>query len=314
MNGTINNECATETYEMAKSVLLKEQEVSISLLQRHMKIGYTLALGLMSQLEENGVVTEQNSTGSRTLTEKYSINKVGFKEWGLGYSGCDGGDIGTPQMKSKWICGIEWGGGHDPQSLVRYMQEDVSAPPRGYESWEENISYIFNWQVMKLLSAIEGGKVENYKSFAKDAKPFVEGSNGYFKMNLYPIAFKDTNPENWASEFCTITGFASKGEYLQWCKNKRLPKIRSWTSSFTPELVICLGKTYLEDFSKAFFDNGKTLNKEIIENREISWGVNSTGTLVVILPFMVNRHGLVNNSTIQLVGERISQLLSCAHQ
>lgn len=314
MNDTMDNRHGAEAYELAKSVLLKEQEVSISPLQRRMKIGYTVALSIMSQLEDNGVVTEQNHAGVRRLTETYSINNFGFKKWGLGYSGCDGGDIGTPQMKSKWICGIEWGGGHDFDSLVRYMQEDVSAPPRGYESWEENISYIFNWQVMKLLSAIEGGKVENYKSFAKEAKPFVKGSSGYFKMNLYPIAFKDTNPENWASEFRAITGFASKREYLQWCKNNRLPQIRGWASSFIPELVICLGKTYLEDFSKAFFDDGKTLNKEIIENREISWGVNSTGTLLVILPFMVNRHGLVNNNTIQLVGERISQLLACAYQ
>jgi len=101
-----------------------------------------------------------------------------FNKWGLGYSGCDGGDIGNPERKSKWVCGIEWGGGHDPEGLISHMQEDMTEPPKGYESWEENISYIFNWQVMKLLSVIEGGKVEDYKIFAKKVKPFIEGNNG----------------------------------------------------------------------------------------------------------------------------------------
>lgn len=75
MNETMNNECTAEAYEIAKSVLIKEQKVSISLLQRHMRIGYSLALSLMGQLEENGVVTELNPSGVRTLTEKYSTNK-----------------------------------------------------------------------------------------------------------------------------------------------------------------------------------------------------------------------------------------------
>jgi len=75
MNDAMNNEHAEETYETAKSVVIKEQKASISLLQRRMKIGYTLALSLMSQLEENGVVTEQNPIGVRSLTEKFSINK-----------------------------------------------------------------------------------------------------------------------------------------------------------------------------------------------------------------------------------------------
>ncbi len=75
MNEAMNIGHTEETYETAKSVVIKEQKASISLLQRRMKIGYTLALSLMSQLEENGVVTEQNPIGVRSLTEKFSINK-----------------------------------------------------------------------------------------------------------------------------------------------------------------------------------------------------------------------------------------------
>ncbi|WP_260951748.1 hypothetical protein [Campylobacter sp. RM16187] len=39
------------------------------------------------------------------MTEEY------FKKWALGFSGCDGGDIGSPENPSAWLCGIEWGEG-----------------------------------------------------------------------------------------------------------------------------------------------------------------------------------------------------------
>lgn len=28
----------------------------------------------------------------------------------LGFSGCNGGKIGSPNAPSIWVCGIEWGG------------------------------------------------------------------------------------------------------------------------------------------------------------------------------------------------------------
>lgn len=30
-----------------------------------------------------------------------------FARWASGFSGCDGGDIGSSQGKSIWFCGIE---------------------------------------------------------------------------------------------------------------------------------------------------------------------------------------------------------------
>ncbi len=97
-------------------------------------------------------------------------------------------------------------------------------------------------------AAIEGWKVSEYKKFAEDAKPFVEGSSGYFKMNLYPIAFRNTNRELWASAFSSITGFSSKDEYVLWCKDKRLPTISGWVQASVPELLLCLGKDVLSRF------------------------------------------------------------------
>ena len=42
-----------------------------------------------------------------------------FKKWALGFSGCDGGDIGSAQSPSIWLCGLEWGGGFKPEIYQR---------------------------------------------------------------------------------------------------------------------------------------------------------------------------------------------------
>lgn len=233
-----------------------------------------------------------------------------FENWGMGYSGCDGGDIGNRVTPAIWVCGIEWGGGHTPESLASDMKEDVSAPPRGYADWNENLAYPFNWQVMKILSVISGGTVSEYKRFAENAKPFVEGSQGYFKMNLYPIGFKDTSYARWYDKFSSITGFHSKAHYLAWCSERRFPRMRKWADEAAPKLILCLGKTYIQDFQSAFHDEGCELKREVIDDRDLFWGINRQASLVVVLPFMINRNGLVKNQSIQHFGERVSQLLT----
>ncbi|WP_193162354.1 hypothetical protein [Microbulbifer hainanensis] len=235
-----------------------------------------------------------------------------FEKWGLSFSGCDGGDPGTPEKPSIWVCGIEWGGGQSAESLRADVSEPFDEIPAGYESWEENVSYIFNWQVMKLLTVINGGSVSEYREFARVTQPFVAGSQGYFKANLYPISFKDTSYELWAEEFSNISGFDSKLDYVSWCKDHRFPVMRSWVSDFKPKLIICLGKTYSEDFSVAFYDFGHDLHHEIIDGKDLQWGVNKDGSLVIVIPFMVNPNGLTKNSTIQKFGERICELIKSA--
>jgi len=232
-----------------------------------------------------------------------------FKKWCLEFSGCDGGDIGSKDNRSIWVCGIEWGGGHTPESLLEHMSKDFSTPPSGYKDWKENLAYIFNWQIIKLLSAINDRKVEDYKRFAEERKPFVKNSSGYFKMNLYPVGFKDTNVDRWQDEFSKITGFDNKEDYVKWCRKNRFSQIQKWTFKYKPKLIICLGKTYLEDFKQAFLNNKIQLNIKIIDDKELTWGYNTSGTLVVILPFMVNANSLNKNETIQKFGEEIAKLI-----
>lgn len=243
------------------------------------------------------------------MSELIQVNPE-FKKWALGFSGCDGGDIGKQGKSGIWFCGIEWGGGHpaNTEELISIWAEDVSAPPPGYENWKANLEYIFNWQAAKLLSAIEGGHVSDYKQFAEQAQPFVSGSVGYFKMNLYPLAFKNTSHSLWHDAFADATGLASKQDYLAWVKANRFPVMKSWGSTYIPKLVICVGITYREDFKAAFVDEGVELCREVIDDREMYWAKNKNGSMVVIIPFMVNRNGLTRNVSIQKFGERIRSL------
>jgi hypothetical protein len=232
-----------------------------------------------------------------------------FKKWALGFSGCDRGDIGSKQQRSIWLCGIEWGGGHDAESLVESISFDHSLPPQGYDKWEDNLAYIFNWRAMKLLATIDNYEVSSYKNFAKNIKPFVIGSTGFFKMNLYPIAFKNTSFEHWKSEFSKITSLNGKSEYLTWCEQHRFPVMREWVSKYQPKLINCLGISYKKEFTKAFLDSESHIYNEKIEGKEFFWGINRNNTLVIIIPFMVNRYGLTRDSSIQKFGNRISELL-----
>lgn len=231
-----------------------------------------------------------------------------FKDWALGYAGCDGGDPGTASNPSVWVCGIEWGGGHDAAGLRSHLRKTDQHPPGGYDSWQKNLSWIFNWQIMKLLAVMNERPLKAYKQFAKEVEPFVMGAKGYFKLNLYPIAFRTTNQKHWINDFAPITGFSTKQEYVDWCAERRLPKIREWSQFHSPELVICLGKTYRDVFATTFAVSHGTWETEIIDDRELCWAINEYGTLIFVLPFMVNRNGLVRNASIQKFGERISQI------
>lgn len=177
-------------------------------------------------------------------------------------------------------------------------------------AWRFNLAYRYNWQAMKLLSAINGLGVSAYKEFAEKAKPFTVEENGHFKMNLFPLAFKNTSHQLWESGFSKATGLVQKSDYLKWIRENRFPVMRSWVKIHRPKLILCVGMSYLPDFKLAFADEGIEFNRELIDDRELNWAVNSDGGLVVVLPFLVNRNGLTKNISIQKFGDRIRELIT----
>jgi hypothetical protein len=235
--------------------------------------------------------------------------KPDFARWATSYSGCDGGDIGSPAHRAIWLCGIEWGGTRSAECLAKELLRDESQPRTGYPDAAHNEAYIFNRQALKILSATEGTKVSGYRDFCYRAKPFTQGSSGYFKLNLYPVAFKDTSQSRWHGHYAAVTGLATKRDYIAWCQTHRFAQMRQWAATARPKLILCLGKDYRTDFKRAFHDESATFNHESIAGRDLWWSVNADGTLVAIIPFMVNRHGLTRNDSIQKFGDRIGQLM-----
>jgi DNA segregation ATPase FtsK/SpoIIIE-like protein len=58
-------------FELAMAVFIAQRAVSISLMQRHLRIGYRRALNTMAQLQQAGIVTHLNAENARTLTPEY---------------------------------------------------------------------------------------------------------------------------------------------------------------------------------------------------------------------------------------------------
>jgi DNA segregation ATPase FtsK/SpoIIIE-like protein len=54
-------------YDQAVAVVLKHRRASISLVQRHLRIGYNRAARLLEQMEQSGVVSAMQSNGNRDI-------------------------------------------------------------------------------------------------------------------------------------------------------------------------------------------------------------------------------------------------------
>lgn len=54
-------------YDQAERIVMEEQRPSISLIQRHLKIGYNRAARLLEQMESNGLVSPMDSSGKRNI-------------------------------------------------------------------------------------------------------------------------------------------------------------------------------------------------------------------------------------------------------
>lgn len=161
--------------EAARELLVSEQLASVSLLQRHFRLSYGAACTLMEALHREGVVETLAACGTRELAASYKDGSDDFRAWALSpYAGCDGGD----HLAKTWVLGVEHGdSAHDGLA--------VSTAYDGYSIARQS-TYRYNVQAFKLLTAIHGGRVEDWLRFAEIEQPFVQGAPGYFKGNLYP--------------------------------------------------------------------------------------------------------------------------------
>ena len=159
-----------------------------------------------------------------------------LKEWACSLSGCDGGNINA----DIWLCGIEWGGGsrdnyYEYDLLEEINKGSVSADIEQHD-WADSISYPYGRSFAKLYTAINGGKVGDYKEVSS-----LNGSE-LFKANLYPIAFDSTDHDLWhKNKLDEITGFENKYLFNTWCFFNRFPVFSSLRKKYKPKLIICTG-------------------------------------------------------------------------
>jgi S-DNA-T family DNA segregation ATPase FtsK/SpoIIIE len=69
-DGAVAGEAGGESdamYDQAVQVVLKNRKASISLVQRHLRIGYNRAARLIEQMEQNGMVSPMQSNGNRDI-------------------------------------------------------------------------------------------------------------------------------------------------------------------------------------------------------------------------------------------------------
>ena len=62
-----------------------------------------------------------------------------FSRWAKGYSGFDGGDIGSPESPSIWVCGIEWGGGGNCEWLEKELEINPEDLAGGYDDSKKTL-------------------------------------------------------------------------------------------------------------------------------------------------------------------------------
>lgn len=238
------------------------------------------------------------------------INPDFAKEATEKFSGCDSTEIeaGNSVSPSIWLFGLEHGtykSKHDENTNTREEIEDANY------TVETQLKWPYNRRAFKLLAAIdEEYGVKKYLEFAKKRQPFVRGSKGYFKGNLYP--YPCHNVGAWPESAVKTTGALTKNEYLQWCKEYRLPIIKAWVEEYSPKVVIGVGITHRNEFSLAVFGVIKEFTEKNITingHKKRLFHYSDSDKKLVIIPHFSGRHGLNSDESLEKAGELIRELI-----
>jgi hypothetical protein len=219
------------------------------------------------------------------------------------FDGCEGADPGSPESPAIWLFGIE------PGRSISDREEPATYNPvlEGY-TIDVQIKWPFNRNAFKLFAAINGEPVSQYREFAELNRPFVAGSKGYFKGNLYPYACNDLN--EWPEDAAAATGIQSKAAYQQWCRTNRFPAIGRWIDKYRPRLFIGVGNTCKADFSSVMFGDEQELDLHQFttngSTKKIYYRAEGHKRLVVI-PHL--SRGLHENAALQHAGEYIAKFI-----
>ena len=67
---TFENKDVDELYDKAVTIVLQQQKVSTSFVQRYLQVGYNRAARIVEKMEEDGFISEPNNAGKRSVLKK----------------------------------------------------------------------------------------------------------------------------------------------------------------------------------------------------------------------------------------------------
>ena len=65
-----NGDDVDELYSRAIDIVIDQQKVSTSYIQRYLQIGYNRAARIVEKMEEEGIISEASNAGKRTVLRK----------------------------------------------------------------------------------------------------------------------------------------------------------------------------------------------------------------------------------------------------
>lgn len=312
---TKNSVVTPELVQQATDLVVRLNAASVSLLQRHFRLGYSAGLELAQALEKADIVTPPGQDGFRHLTSRAQALRQAATQpsarelceaWaGDPFEGGDGGDVGSPESPSIWLFGQEHG---DAANIEQ--EPEVDRSERDY-SVDKQLRYPFNRNAFKLFAAIHGEPVERYEQFARLHQPWVPGSKGYFKGNLYPYPCRSLS--TWSEQAIKETGFERKEDLVKWCNEHRLPAIADAVRRYRPKLFIGIGADMAREFSLAYF--GADLPLETYQfavnghTKKIRYATHNGGRLVILPHISSGSNGINSDEALQVAGSFIAGLM-----
>lgn len=235
-------------------------------------------------------------------------NPIALHDFLASWSGCDGGHL----KADVWICGIEHGGACEPNTPLQTERE----PGAWDETFKTSHPEFFTWQyhqkVAKLMVAIErlrrprGSRLEeNYRAYMEE-RLYVRGGDT-FKLNLFPFSSPSTSSSEWEQAYKSVLGM-TRDSYAELCRQVRFPFFAKERQKYAPKVVLATGKTYRDDFVRAFGFSNTSVEEFHIGNRECRRYRDQESTLVVT-PFFGGRYGMNSDGLLERLAEEIAGIL-----
>jgi hypothetical protein len=212
-----------------------------------------------------------------------------FRDLALSFYGCDGGNPDFP----IWTCGLEWGGGLKENEIP--PDEFSKTDPCTWDSPGESVRAClsgrrmgYNQKLAWFFSFFLGWDIYNYKREAEEQKLFCKSGIG-FKMNAFPISFKNRNSVIWSENIIKQTGLSSFHDYRVWCVENRGKYFTDLLKKHSPKIVLCTGINSYIEFHDFFRCNKKDV---MVDNNIYIAKANGDKTLVFVVPFFGGAHGI----------------------